>query len=339
MSAAREIRFVVVGLGPIGVAAMRSAITRPGLRLVGAVDVDPDLVGQDAGELAGLGKLGVPVFPSLESAGPAGSADVAILCTGSFLRDVTSQITACLEWGATVVSSCEELSYPWFHHPEEAQAIDDAARNAERAAIGTGVNPGFAMDAIALAVSGIGDGVDGLSIHRVVDAATRRGPLQLKVGAGIDVEEFRARRDAGRIGHVGLVESAAMLGAGFGWSLDSIEENLDPVLATKDIHTDVVDVAEGSVAGIHQRVVATAARRQVVELDLKMYVGATDAGDTVRLEGDPPIVADIAGLHGDVATAAIVANTAMVAPQLRPGLRTMLDLQPLRAVATSALNS
>jgi 4-hydroxy-tetrahydrodipicolinate reductase len=85
-------------------------------------------------------------------------------------------------------------------------------------------------------------------------------------------------------------------------------------------------------------VVATAAGRQVVELDLKMYVGAPDPGDTVRLEGDPPITASINGLHGDVATAAIVANTALAAPQLRPGLRTMLDLQPMRAVATSALN-
>jgi 4-hydroxy-tetrahydrodipicolinate reductase len=338
MNVVRDVRFVVVGLGPIGLAALRSTVTRPGMRLVGAIDIDPDLVGRDAGEVAGLSTLGVPISPSLERSGPRGSADVAILCTGSFLRDVTSQITACLEWGATVVSSCEELSYPWFHHPDEAQAIDDAARKAERAAIGTGVNPGFAMDALALAVSGVADSVESLSVHRVVDAATRRGPLQLKVGAGIDVDAFRMRREAGKIGHIGLVESAAMVGAGFGWTLDSIEESLQPVLADKDISTDMVDVTSGSVAGIHQHVVATAAGRQVVELDLKMYVGAPDPGDTVRLEGDPPITASINGLHGDVATAAIVANTALAAPQLRPGLRTMLDLQPMRAVATSALN-
>jgi 4-hydroxy-tetrahydrodipicolinate reductase len=110
MNVVRDVRFVVVGLGPIGLAALRSTVTRPGMRLVGAIDIDPDLVGRDAGEVAGLSTLGVPISPSLERSGPRGSADVAILCTGSFLRDVTSQITACLEWGATVVSSCEELS-------------------------------------------------------------------------------------------------------------------------------------------------------------------------------------------------------------------------------------
>jgi 2,4-diaminopentanoate dehydrogenase len=328
-----DLGVVVMGLGPMGLAALRTTLARREARLVAAVDLRDELVGRDAGELAGIGRLGVPVSPDLRAATSAGSADVVLLCTGSHLRDVADQVIECVAWGAAVVSSCEELAYPWFHHPDEARRLDQAAQDAGRAIIGTGVNPGFAMDALVLAVSGIVECVAGVTVHRVVDASTRRGPLQLKVGAGIDVEEFEARKAGGRIGHVGLVESAAMLGAGFGWPLDRIEESLDPVLAREDMSTDVAHVPAGAVAGIHQRVVAAAGDREVITLDLRMYVGAEDPGDTVRLHGDPPIVARLQGLHGDLATAAIIANAAFVAPRLGPGLRTMLDLLPLRAPA------
>jgi 4-hydroxy-tetrahydrodipicolinate reductase len=329
------LRVAVVGLGPIGLAAMRSILARPRTRLAAAVDIRDGLVGKDAGDLAGIGELGVQVAPTLDAAGPAGSADVVLLCTGSRIDDVADQITACLAWDASVVSSCEELSYPWFHHPNEARRIDEAAMDAGRAVIGTGVNPGFAMDTLALAVSGIAESVAAVNVHRIVDAATRRGPLQLKVGAGIRVDEFEARRAAGRIGHVGLVESAAMLGAGFGWTLESIDERLDPVIAGEDVATDVARIDAGSVAGIHQRVNAAANGREVIALELKMYVGALDPGDTIRLECDPPIVVTVHGLHGDLATAAIIANTVFVATRLQPGLRTMLDLQPLGAAPSA----
>jgi 4-hydroxy-tetrahydrodipicolinate reductase len=323
-----------MGLGPIGLRTMASALAHPGTRLVAAVDVDPALLGRDVGELAGLAPTGVAVSPDLVAAGPPGTADVVLHCTGSHLSQVADQIVACVGWGASVVSSCEELSYPWFHHPAEARRIDDVARGAGTVAIGTGVNPGFAMDALAMAVSGIADRVDSVEVRRVVDAGTRRGPLQMKVGAGITEAEFASRKAEGRIGHVGLVESVAMVGAGLGWELDRIDESLDPVLAQEAISTDIVTIDEGRVAGIHHRSVGWSGDRRLVDLDLKMYVGAPDAGDTIRLAGDPPMTAHIDGLHGDIATAAIVGNVAQVVGGLHPGLRTMLDLQLLRARGT-----
>lgn len=327
----QRIRVALMGLGPIGLGTLRSALRRPGMQLVAAVDVNEALQGQDAGLLAGLDALGVTVSPTLDAAGPAGTADVVLLCTGSHLDRVTDQIVACVEWGAAVASSCEELSYPWFHHPVEARRIDEAAKSAGRAVIGTGVNPGFAMDALAMALSGIAERVDGVKVRRVVDAGTRRGPLQMKVGAGITIEEFEARKAVHAIGHVGLVESAAMVGAGLGWGLDRIDETLEPVVAGEPITTDIVAVEPGGVAGIHHRSVGWIGDKAHVDLDLKMYVGAPDPGDTVVLEGDPPINVRVDGLHGDIATAAIVANVAGVVRDLQPGLRTMLDLQPLRA--------
>jgi 4-hydroxy-tetrahydrodipicolinate reductase len=228
------------------------------------------------------------------------------------------------------VSSCEELAYPWFHHPAEARRIDGAAREAGLTVLATGINPGFAMDALVLCMSAVAECVDRVEVHRVVDAATRRGPLQQKVGAGITPKDFESRRSAGTIGHVGLVESVALIAAGIGWSLDAIEETLEPVLAAKAIATDVVSVRPGQVAGIRQVAVGSRAGEELVRLQLDMYVGATDPGDHLVLVGSPTIRTDVSGLHGDVSTAAILANAVGSLGRLRPGLATVLDLLPLR---------
>jgi 4-hydroxy-tetrahydrodipicolinate reductase len=325
------IRTAHLGLGPIGLAVVRSVAARPWARVSSAVDVRPDLIGCDVGDLAGIGAVGVKVAGSLDASGPPGSADVVLHCTGSHLERETDRILAALAWGAGVVSSCEELAYPWFHHPTQARRIDDAAREAGRTVLATGINPGFAMDALALCMSAVSERVDRVEVHRVVDAATRRGPLQQKVGAGIEPAEFEARRAAGSIGHVGLVESVALIGAGLGWSLDAVEETLEPVLATATVATDVVSVRPGQVAGIRQVAVGRRAGEEVIRLHLDMYVGASDPGDHVVLVGSPTIRTDVSGLHGDVSTAAILANAAGSLGRLRPGLTTVLDLIPLRA--------
>ena len=229
-----------------------------------------------------------------------------------------------------MVSTCEELAYPWTHHPEAARRIDDAARAAGRVVIATGINPGFAMDALALCVSAVAQRIDQVDVHRVVDAATRRGPLQEKVGAGITVEAFAERKAAGRIGHVGLVESVALIAAGLAWPVDRIDETLEPVLAADPVRTDVVDVAAGRVAGIRQIATGYEGDRLRIRLHLDMFVGAPEPGDRVTLEGQPRIETTIRGIHGDVATAAIVANAVGSVHRLQPGLRTALDLLPLR---------
>jgi 4-hydroxy-tetrahydrodipicolinate reductase len=324
------IRTAHLGLGPIGLGALRSIAGRSLARIVGAVDVRTELADQDAGELAGLPRLGVPVRPSLDAVGPPGTADVVIHCTGSRLERETARILEALEWGAHVISTCEELAYPWVHHPEEARRIDAAARATDRAVLATGINPGFAMDALALCLTAVSERVERIDILRVVDAATRRGPLQQKVGAGISRAAFETRRADGTIGHVGLVESAAMLAAGLGWSVDRIDETLEPVLAEAAIRTDVVEVAPGQVAGIRQVASGRAGGVERIHLQLDMYVGAGDAGDTIRLSGDPAVEAVIRGFHGDVGTAAIVANAVSAIDGRGPGLLTMLDLLPLR---------
>lgn len=324
------IEIVHMGLGPIGLATYNVLRERPWASVVGAVDINPDLRGKDLGALSGGRLDSVQVCPSFADIGGPGEGTVVVHCAGSHLTEgAADQVLEALAWGADVVSTCEELSYPWYHHPQEARRIDDAARAAGRTVLATGVNPGFAMDALALYASGISETVTGVRVHRAQEAGTRRDPLQRKVGAGITPEEFAARKAAGKIGHVGLVESVAMISKAFAFDVDAITESLEPAFADRKVTTEYYTVEPGQVAGIIHKARGFRNGRELVTLELDMYIGVPDPGDFVTLEGKPDVSVTVRGLHGDVCTAAIVANAIPALSKLPKGLATMLDAAPI----------
>jgi 4-hydroxy-tetrahydrodipicolinate reductase len=320
-----------MGVGPIGLATYAVLRARSWARVIGAVDIKPELKGKDVGVLAGGEPSDVLVCPSFADIAPSGEGTVVVHCAGSHLTEgAADQVIEALAWGANVVSTCEELSYPWFHHPAEAHRIDEAARTAGLTVLATGINPGFAMDALALYASGISETVTGVRVHRAQEAGTRREPLQRKVGSGITPEEFARRKVAGKIGHVGLVESVAMVSAAFGFGVDEIAESLEPAIAGRQLVTKYYTVEPGQVAGIIHKARGFKDGRELVTLELDMFIGVPDPGDFVTLEGRPEIKVAVSGLHGDVATAAIAANSVKALAKLPKGLATMLDAAPLR---------
>jgi len=328
---ANPIQVLQYGLGPIGAAALRIVAERPALHVVGAVDVDPDKVGRDVGEVVGLGRaLIVRVDGNAAQALQRLRPDVVVHCTGSSLEAVMPQLREIVVAGASIVSTCEELSYPWARQEALAAELDALARERGVAVLGTGVNPGFVMDLLPLVLSGVTSGVRAIHVRRVVDASARRGPLQRKIGAGITPADFTQRADRGALGHVGLRESLHMLAAGLGWEMRDITDTLEPVLAETEITTAHVRVRRGNVAGVHEVARGTTLSGKSVELDLAMYVGAPDPRDEVVIDGEPRIHMVIhGGIFGDTATAAIAANAIPVVRTATPGLRTMYELPPV----------
>jgi 2,4-diaminopentanoate dehydrogenase len=319
------LRVVHVGLGPIGIAVADAVAHLPGIEVVGAVD--PVLAGRDLGELRGSSPSGLTVAPSLDLALGGRTVELALHCTGSHLAQVEPQLMDLIGRGISVVSTTEELSWPWFHHPAEARRIDEAAQAAGVRVLGTGVNPGFVMDLLPVFMGGVTLRVDAVRVRRVVDASRRRKPLQLKTGAGLTPEAFRARAREGSLGHMGLVESVAMIGAGFGWPIDAIEQTLDPVIAESPVATDAVRVDVGQVRGLHQVATGSVRGERKITLDLTMALGEPSPGDRVTLESVPPLDVHIAGgIHGDVATVGAVAGALPRLHRVAPGLRTVLDL-------------
>jgi 4-hydroxy-tetrahydrodipicolinate reductase len=321
------IRMVCYGLGPIGIGIARLALARSGASVVGAIDIDPQKVGRDLGELVGGPPAGVVVSGDARAALAALRPDVVLHATSSSLRRVASQLAEAAEVGASVVSTCEELSFPWSAQPQLAAELDSLARRSGVTLLGTGINPGFAMDALPLMLTASCLSVRAVRVLRVVDAGRRRGPLQQKVGAGLTREAFQARVADGSVRHVGLPESLHMLAAGLGWRLDRQEDLIEPVVAEAPLRTDFVSVEPGQVAGVRQVARGFHAGAEVLTLELRMYVGAPDAQDTVDVDGDPPVHMTVAGgFLGDHATAAIVVNAAPVVVRAAPGLATMSDV-------------
>jgi len=325
---ANSIQVLQYGLGPIGAAALRIVAERPALRVVGAVDVDPEKVGRDVGEVVGLGRaLDVTVDGDAAQALQRLRPDVVVHCTGSSLEVVMPQLREIVAAGASIVSTCEELSYPWARQGTLAAELDALARERGVAVLGTGVNPGFVMDLLPLVLSGVTSRVRAIHVRRVVDASARRGPLQRKIGAGITSADFKQRADRGAMGHVGLRESLHMVAAGLGWEVRDVTDTLEPVLAETEITTAHVRVRPGNVAGVHEVARGTTLSGKSVELDLAMYVGAPDPRDEVVIDGEPRIHMVIhGGIFGDTATAAIVANAIPIVRTATPGLRTMCEL-------------
>lgn len=320
-------RVVCYGLGPIGVSIARLAIARPGVQVVGAIDIDPHKIGHDLGELLGSAPSGVIVRADAAGVLHEARPEIVLHATSSSLAAVVPQLQACIAAGTDVISTCEELSYPWSAQPQLASDLDIAARAADVTLLGAGVNPGYAMDALPIMLTAVCADVRAVRVLRVVDAALRRGPLQRKIGAGLTPAEFAQRVHEGTVRHVGLPESLHMIAAALGWQLDSGDDTIMPVMAEGSITTEHVTVTAGQVAGVRQITRGYVADREVITLELRMYVGAPDPQDTVAIDGHPPLRMTIAGgIHGDIATAAIVVNAIPSVRRAESGLLSMADL-------------
>ena len=323
------IRVLHVGLGPIGCGVVRQIVARKGFKPVGGVDIDPDKAGRDLGEVAGIGRrLGVKISADVEKVIKATKPDVAVLCTSSSLKKVAPQIAQLLKAKLPIVSTTEELAYPVGANVRVAKQIHQLALKAKRAVLGTGVNPGFTMDALPIMLTAACERVEAIRIERVQDARIRRLPFQQKIGAGLSREEFEARVEQGTVRHVGLAESVRMIADAMGWKLDKVTDVIGPKIAEAPVSSEFLSVAAGRVCGILQDGTGYRGGKPVITLHMEAYLGAPETYDAVTITGSPALQMKIAGgVHGDIATAAITVNSIPKVLKATPGLHTMRDLE------------
>src|SRR3954468_7747443 len=323
-----QIRVLHFGVGPIGAAIVKQIAARPGFKIVGAIDVDPAKVGRDVGDVVGLSRrLGVKVQDDAAKALKAARPDVVIHCTGSSIKGVMPQLEAILKSKTPVISTTEELAYPGYTHIRQARRLHALAKKAKVAMLGTGVNPGFAMDALPVMMTAVCERVDRVVVERVQDARMRRLPFQQKIGAGLTTEQFQKKVDDGSVRHVGLTESIAMIADAMGWTLDRITDDIQPKLAAVTISSEYLAVDPGYVCGIVQDGVGYRKGEPVIKLHMEAYLGSPETYDSVDIEGSPNLAMKIAGgILGDVATASIVVNSIPRVLAAAPGLHTMRDL-------------
>ncbi len=322
------IRVMHVGLGPIGAGVVRQIAARKGFRIVGAADIDPAKVGRDLGEVAGVGRpLRVKVSGDVRKAIKAAAPDVVVLCTSSSLRQVLPQMEAILRLRVPIVSTTEELAYPTRGNLKYARTIHALAKKSRVAVLGTGVNPGFVMDALPITLTGVCERIEAIRIDRIQDARIRRLPFQQKIGTGLTREQFQRKVDDGSVRHVGLAESVSMIADALGWKLDRITDTIEPKMAVETVASEFLAVDPGFVCGLVQDGVGYRDGVAVITLHMEAYLGAPESFDSVEITGSPALRMKIdGGVHGDIATAAIVVNSLPKILAAAPGLHTMRDL-------------
>jgi hypothetical protein len=324
---AAGIPVVIAGLGDVGRAIARAALASADLRIVAVID--PAFAGRKLDDL-----IGTPTGLAVEADGArafrAARGGVLLQATSSRFADALPQIEQAVKGGLSVVSTCEELSYPWLSHEEEADALDALCEKNDVAVLGAGVNPGLALDRLpALLSQGTGE-VRRLEARRVVDLSSRRPALLRKFGVGLTESQFQRAVEADEIGHVGLVQSATLAALGSGLDLDELEEEVEPILATRDV-AGPVPVAKGCALGIRHVARGWQDGREVIRVELVLAVGAEDPRDEVIIDADPPLRLIVpGGFPGETSTAWSVVHAAAAVPMLQ-GLVTVLDLPPGRS--------
>lgn len=337
----REIKALLWGLGAMGGGMAQMLLSKQDVAIVAALAQTPSKAGKDLGEVLGLGrKTGIKVTND-EKEAFAAKPDVALINTASFVKDVFPQVRLALENGAAVITIAEEMSYPWASAPDLSGEIDRLARKAGKTVLGTGINPGFILDTLVIALTGICKDVRHIHAKRVNDLAPF-GPTVMKTqGVGTTRGGFQKGLETGEIvGHVGFQQSPRLICKALGWEIDRVVEEREPIITRVERKTRYAHVAPGNVAGCRHVARAYVGEREVIFLEHPQQIcpeaEGVETGDYITIDGDPPVNLSIKPeIPGGAGTIAIAVNMIPLVLQARPGLLTMADLPVPRAILSS----
>lgn len=338
----QKIKAVLYGVGAVGSLIAKSLLQKEGIEIVGAIDVAKEKVGKDLGEVLGIDKhVEVVISNDAKTMLSKTKPHIVVHTTSSYLKDVFPQLAEIVKHGTNVVSTCEELSYPYYSEPQLAEKLDALAKKHQATVLGTGINPGFLMDTLVITLTSVCQKIERIKAVRIMNAATRRVPFQKKIGAGVSVEEFRKAIEKKLItGHVGLEQSISMIAAALAWKLERIKVGpVEPITAKKPVRSEAIEVKAGHIAGLRQ--VATGYRKgkEAITLDFQAYIGAEEEYDSISIKGVPNVNQKITPcIHGDIGTIAMVVNAIPKVINAPPGLVTMKDLPVPSAAIENLLN-
>jgi 4-hydroxy-tetrahydrodipicolinate reductase len=317
------------------------ALKKNGLKVVGALEIATEKVGRDLGAVLGIEKhLGIQVTNDPKILHKVQS-DVVIHATGSYLIQVYPQIIQCVKAGINVVSTCEELSYPYYKFPKLTFKLDKLAKENGITVLGTGINPGYLMDTLPITLTGPCIDVKSVKVTRMMFSGNRRNSYQKKIGTGLTTKIFNELIKEGKMtGHVGLVESICMIATSLGWKLgDIVELPPAPIITEKETKTTYTTIKPQHVAGLKSVAYGTKNGERVITLEFISHANVEKPYDSVTIEGTPPIHERIeGGVHGDLGTVAMVINSIPKVIKAKPGFVTMREL-PLPSAVVEDLRT
>ncbi len=324
------IQVLQIGFGPLGIQIGSYIAQKTTVKTVAGVDVNPNLKGESLHSLHETLPDEIFIYESVDKAikNLDRKPDVAIITTVSSLEKLIPQVEEVAKFGIPVISTCEELSYPWKLQPKLSEKLDDICKKHKIACLGTGVNPGFLMDYLPSVLASISKDVEHITVERIQDASPRRIPFQKKIGAGLDIEAFRKKEASGTLRHVGLQESVYLLANSIGLQLDKVTESLNPVIAASTVESKAIKVKTGNARGVEQIAHGYVNGECKIKMHFKAAIGEKRSYDKVTIKGIPNFSSEIeGGINGDIATCAITINCINSILKAPAGLHTMNTIE------------
>ncbi len=268
-----------------------------------------------------------------------GSADIVILATDSFTKKAFPKIKYILENGINVISTAEEMAYPYASEPELAAEINRTAYENNVSVLGTGINPGFIMDLLVVMLTGVCRDVEKIDVERINSLSPFGPAVMEEQGVGLSPEDFiKGVENRSLAGHVGFNESIRMITDALGWKLDRKPEQTQKAIVSKtERKTEYAHIKPGEVAGCRQEgrgcINGFDRISMIHPQQIEPEAEGIETGDYIKIKGNPDISLSIKPeIPGGTGTAAVCVNMIPHVINASPGLKTMLDLPVPRAV-------
>ncbi|TVP96606.1 MAG: NADP-binding protein [Acholeplasmatales bacterium] len=336
----KNVRVGIWGYGAMGKGIANMLLKKKGVTVVGVCDVDEHLVGKGF-----LDFLSVEsdhenhcIVSDVDALLHQAPMDVMIIATDSFTKKTFSKIVTVIEHGVNVISTAEEMAFPMANEPELSQEIDGLAKKNQVTVLGTGINPGFIMDLLVLALTGCMEEVQHIEAERVNSLSPFGPTVMEEQGVGISLETYHQRMEAGTLaGHVGFKESVHMIASGLGVKLSHFEQQMKPIVSNTNRKSKYGEVQPGHLAGIDMSAQGHVSGKSFISMkhpqQIEPEVEGTATGDYIRLRGIPNISMSInPEIDGGIGTIAMCVNMIPHVINATPGLKTMLDLPVPRAI-------
>ena len=337
----RNVRVGIWGFGAMGSGMAKMLLKKTGVEIVSVCDMHPDRVGKSIYEVLGVQKgerCEVIIKSDANEVFTDECADVVLLATDSFTKGAFDKIKLILEKKINVISTAEEMAYPKAQEPELAAKLDEIAKANGVSVLGTGINPGFVLDLLILALTGTCEEVDYIKAARVNDLSPFGKAVMIEQGVGVTKDEFlRGVEDGSIAGHVGFPESINMITDGIGWNLEKVEETREPIMSNVYRKSEYAEVEAGNVAGCRQCGYGYVNGKVKIEMEhpqqILPHLEGQSTGDYVSIKGIPNIDLQITPeIPGGIGTIAMCVNSIPHIINAIPGLKTMLDIPVPRAI-------